>query len=209
MSSADPLMETRAPQGEPTTSAPNLLGRSIRPIVIESPRYTAADIVWPSFEQMREGGADIFFADGMWWRHVWQHDPARRTVGADGVLRVPRVKVRRSVWLTQEAAIKNNGDFWYVNPDGPTYGEHGLWMRNGIKPEKDPVFWYQAQLRQHGQMIEPDEIEWEAVSPAEQAQFSLDQDRLNRSTPLTPVLSEQPAPPRARSARAAVSEAED
>lgn len=179
---------TRSPEVQ-ATGMPNVAG-GLRPQVIESPRYTADILTWPSYEAMAAGGADIFEQGGTWYRRVYRHDPERKRVGPDGVVRVPRVPVLRRVFLTQQDAIANAGDFWMVDPEGGlTYGVRGVWMRGGVKPERDPALYFASQ-RKPAEIVEAGDEEWEPVSPAEQAQFQIEQDRLRKATPLSPIAAE-------------------
>jgi hypothetical protein len=165
-----------------------------RPFWIEPPRTTADRIIWETFEQMAACGAEIEKRQGVWVRKLYRHDADRKTLGADGVLRVPRVPFYRRVYLTREAAMNGRGDFYMVDPDGAlTLGRRGVWLRYGTKPEVDPGLYYQTLHKSRlDTVVDEDDVEWDAVSPAEQAAFSIEQERLARSTALTPVLTETP-----------------
>jgi hypothetical protein len=99
------------------SSLPGHIGEQ-RPFWIEPPRTTADRIVWETFEQMVACGAEIVKRNGIWVRKLWRHEADRKTLGADGVLRVPRVAYYRRVFLTREAAMNGQGDFYMVDHRG-------------------------------------------------------------------------------------------
>lgn len=177
-----------------------------RPLVIESPRVTAGDVRWESYEELAdflashaEPGADpeIFQNERGEWVRWWSVDDpdTRRFDPATGELVSRRYDVQRRVALTQEEARRSENRWDFVLPaeQGKTlYGRPYVWMHEGVKPETDPGLYY---ARDHEQpAFKPATRErWITTPAAEAAAFLEREQKLRQSTGMTQVIREAAA----------------
>lgn len=165
-----------------------------RPQMIESPPVTADMLAWESYDEVvRSAGTDrngdpVVYPDatGRYVRRTYIHDPATKQV-VGGVLKIARRVIERPVALTQRQAQAEGADLWFCVEGQPIYGQRGVWMRNGVKPETDPALYYQAQARRGGLPADP-VVEWEPVAASEQAAFIEQQRRERQTTAFTQIV---------------------
>lgn len=153
-----------------------------RPQMIESPRLTADQVVWESYEEieafLRSHGVsddDNIFRNerGEWVRWWLEDDPDNKRVNPDtNLLESRQVYVQRRVALSVAEAVKpgNNWDFVLPAEPGSTiYGQPFVWLHGGRKPEADPGFWYAAQQSREQQRSSAIRERWKTVPAAEAA----------------------------------------
>jgi len=184
-------------------------------MMIESPRVTARDVRWESYEELAAflaqhdpAGAEpqIFQNDRGHWVRWWAMDDPdqKRFDSSTQTLQSRRYYVQRRVALQvdDETTPPDNRSWDFVLPAAPgetLYGQPYVWMHGGVKPETDPGFWYAREHAVAGQR--PTEIreEWRTSSTAETAAFMERERKLRESTGLTqvvqaPIEAQEPAP---------------
>lgn len=153
-----------------------------RPQMIESPRLTADQVVWESYEEVQSflsahGVSDddnIFRNErGEWVRWWLVDDPDNKRVNPEtNLLESRQMFVQRRVALSIAEALKPGNDWDFVLPAEPgatIYGQPFVWMHGGRKPETDPGVWYASQQSREAQRSSAIREQWKTVPAAEAA----------------------------------------
>lgn len=186
-----------------------------RPRMIESPRITAADVVWESYEEIVSflashgvSGDDTIFQNerGEWVRWWLTDDPDNKRFNPQtGIVEARQVYVQRRVALTQADAVKPGNDWDFLLPAEPgqtLYGQPYVWMHGGRKPEADPGFWYAREERQRKQRTSAIREAWKPLPATEAAGFIEQQKKIREQAEMTDLIQasievQQPDAPRA------------
>lgn len=192
-----------------------MVGIAERPLMIESPRVTASDVTWESYEELAgflEGHAPpgsepaIFKNDrGEWVRWWIVDDPETKRVNPEtGAVESRQVYVHRRVALTQAEAMKPGNDWDFVLPAEPgstIYGQPYVWMHGGRKPEVDPGLWY---AREHAPAPSAAREGWRTLPSSQAAEFLVEQKKVHDAAALQDIVAasiEAQAPPDGRKGR--------
>lgn len=173
-----------------------------RPLTIESPRVTARDVRWESYEELAAflaehaaPGAEpeVFKNEAGQWVRWWAvDDPDTKRINPEtGALETRTYHVQRRVALSYDEATdpKNRWDFVLpAEPGGSLYGRPYVWMHEGVKPETDPGFWYAREHEQAARRPGSTRDSWKAASAQETAAFIEQQQKLRQSTGMTQVI---------------------
>lgn len=175
-----------------------------RPMMIESPRVTARDVRWESYEELVaflaecDGpGADpqVFRNEQGHWVRWWAvDDPDTKRINPEtGALENRTYFVQRRVALqadTVDTPPENrHWDFVLPAARGETVlGRPYVWMHEGVKPEADPGFFYARQREELGPKSGPIRDVWTPSSAQQQAAFIEQQQKLRQTTGMTQVI---------------------
>lgn len=173
-----------------------------RPLMIESPRVTAADVVWESYEELARfleqhaapGAEPELFRNerGEWVRWWLTDDPDNKRVNPDtGLVESREVEEPRRVALSQAEALAPGVDMDFVLPAEPgqtIYGRPYVWMHGGRKPEADPGFWYAREQKQRQQMASDVRERWKPLPASAAADFIAEQKRLRDNASMTDAI---------------------
>lgn len=175
-----------------------------RPMMIESPRVTARDVRWESYEELveflaehAEPGAEpeVFRNEQGQWVRWWAiDDPDTKRINPEtGALENRTYHVQRRVALqadTAETPPENrHWDFVLPAARGDTvYGRPYVWMHEGVKPETDPGFFYARQRDELGAKSGPIRDIWKPSSAQQQAAFIEQQQKLRQTTGFSQVI---------------------
>lgn len=175
-----------------------------RPLMVESPRVTARDVRWESYEELAaflaecdgpDAEPQIFRNEQGHWVRWWAvDDPDTKRVNPEtGALENRTYFVQRRVALAADTVDtppeNRHWDFVLPAARGETvYGRPYVWMHEGVKPETDPGFWYQREHETHRAKQGPIRELWKPSSAQQAAAFIEQQQKLRQTTGFTQVI---------------------
>ncbi len=173
-----------------------------RPLMIESPRVTAQDVVWESHEEVAAflaqhdaPGAEpqIFKNDrGEWVRWWLMDDPEHKRINpVTGIVESRQYSVQRRVALSYAEATRPGNDWDFVLPAEPgqtIYGQPYVWLHGGRKPEVDPGFWYAREHQERQQNVPAIRAARHPLPAAEEAIVIEQQKKLRDAAEMTDVI---------------------
>lgn len=173
-----------------------------RPMMIESPRITAADVVWESHAEIVEFLAQfaapgdepqVFQNERGEWVRWWLVDDNenKRINPVTGLIEARQFSVQRRVALSVAEATKPGNDWDFLLPAEPgqtIYGQPYVWMHGGRKPETDPGFWYAREHQERKQAAGAIREQWKPIPASEAANFIEKQKQLRDAAAMTDVI---------------------